>query len=93
MMSLKNFLVGAAVIKVDIPASSSAASCSLLLITIINITLIITINIMLIKVVFLSYAGFKIAACNCSGWVDTIFTFFYHNILVNTIFTFSSKSS
>ena len=47
---------------------------------------LITINIMLIKVGFLSYAGYKIAACNCSGWVATIALF--HTIIVATIFTF-----
>ena len=76
MMSLQNFFVGAAVIKVDIPIIITMLIISIIKITIIIINfimstmLIISIsNIMLMKVGFLAYAGYKIAVCNCSGWV------------------------
>ena len=77
MMSLQNFFVGAAVIKVDIPIIIAMLIISIIKITIIIIInfimstmLIISIsNIMLMKVGFLAYAGYKIAVCNCSGWV------------------------
>ena len=60
MISLQNFFVGAAVIKVDIP---------------IIITMLIS-NIMLMKVGFLAYAGYKIAVCKCSGWVGIFIPLF-----------------
>ena len=71
MMSLKNFvvhtMVGAAIVKVGIQII-----LTMLIIKITNIitNFIISISkIMLIKVGFLSYAGYKIAACSCSGFV------------------------
>ena len=83
MMSLQNFFVGAAVIKVDIPIIITMLIISIVKITIINFImstmLIISIsNIMLMKVGFLAYAGYKIAVCNCSGWVG-IFSISSHS--------------
>ena len=80
MMSLQNFFVGAAVIKVDIPIIITMLIISIVKITIINFImstmLIISIsNIMLMKVGFLAYAGYKIAVCKCSGWVGIFFYF------------------
>ena len=69
MISLKNFLVGAAVFKVGTATSINIIIInSMIVIVIMSIT-----NIMVIKVGFLSYAGFKIAACNCSGLVKEFF--------------------
>ena len=81
MMSLQNFFVGAAVIKVDIPIIIAMLIINIIKITIIIINfimstmLIISIsNIMLMKVGFLAYAGYKIAVCKCSGWVGYFFS-------------------
>ena len=83
MMSLQNFFVGAAVIKVDIPIIITMLIISIIKITIIIINfimstmLIISIsNIMLMKVGFLAYAGYKIAVCKCSGWVGIFIPLF-----------------
>ena len=69
MMSLKNFLVGAAVLKVGTGIIINIIIFINIMTIIKTIKSISFINIMPIKVGFLSYAGYKIAACNCSGLV------------------------